>query len=189
MAITFLLWMLKVKVFSASRRRRCCLYPFHKQGSTKPHEHDTPACPHPPRAISLLALAPPPPHPLTSIEKINAIHYHHRREEIQGQKGAQRFASPLLTHSSRVVTSRTGGRDEQLPCAHALRSLKVGGAGEERGSRRGFRRWAETLALRVTPSANVLILFLVLYLDPTHVNLARRMLATHPKALRSLSHI
>lgn len=118
------LW--KVEVLSASCRNGC-LYPFHKQGGTHAHAHghDTPACLHPPRAISLALsrTAPPPLHPLTSIEKINAIHYHHRREEIQGQKGAKRLASPLLTHSSRVVTSGAGGR--------ALRSLKVGGAWEE----------------------------------------------------------
>lgn len=104
-------------VLSASRHN-CRLYPFHEHGSTharKMHEHDTPACLHPPRAISSPSPAPPPLHPLTSIEKINAIHYHHRREEIQGQKGAKRLASPLLTHSSRAVTSGTGGRVPRAP--------------------------------------------------------------------------
>lgn len=39
-------------------------------------------------AISSLCLSrrPPPLDPLTSIEKINAIHYHYRQEEIQGQR-------------------------------------------------------------------------------------------------------
>lgn len=129
-AVFFFLRMPKVKVLpqllfiSISQEGR------HTRAQT--HEHDTPACLHPPRAYSSPSPAPPPLHPLTSIEKINAIHYHHRREEIQGQKGAKRLASPLLTHSSRVVTSGTGGR---VPCAPLTETGRGwGGVGEWKGA-------------------------------------------------------
>lgn len=102
--------MLKVNVPSASRSS--CFYIHFTSNTTHAHANTQTrhACLQPPRAISSPSTTPPPLHPLTSIEKINAIHYHHRREEIQGQKGVKRLASPLLTHSSHVVTSGTGGR-------------------------------------------------------------------------------
>ena len=44
-------------------------------------------CSPPCNLLSLrLPLRPPPLDPPTSIEKINAIHYHYRQEEIQGQR-------------------------------------------------------------------------------------------------------
>lgn len=113
------------------------------------------------------SLRPPPATSSSSdfpIEKINAIHYDYGREEIQGQKGAKRLASPLLTHSSQRRRAGWAGADA------SLRRLKNWGQGlrERRGS-------------ELTPMRRVLISFLGLYLESRPCKFSSANASTHPR--------
>lgn len=114
--------------------------------------------------LSISSLVPSlcqPPYDLpSSLVKINGIHYHYRQEEIQGQREWSALHR-FFWHIHHVC-------DEQY--RHRLTSAAEVGP------------WINT-------HANVLILFLGLYLDPTHVNLASWMPRHTQGALLSVSHL
>ena len=114
------------------------------------------------------SLRPSPFDPPTSIEEINAIHYHHRQDETQGHRE--------WTASHRFFWHIHHSCDEHDRQAHFSGWNKAGydfGTGEA---------WSDA-------HANVLISFPGLYLDPTHVNVASRMPRHTQGALVSISHL